>query len=100
MILTALLQTRFAQFIRNTRKSRNITRIENKKFNNWVGERILSKHRFQSYEVPALSLTEVERLNIRNIRKFFKFSNTYCYRAITLENQFFHKLPTELRTRV
>ena len=79
----------------------NYIKTENRIFQDWMSERMKLRENFRTdtekhEEVP----TSASKVMMKEIKNHFKYIHSFSYRELTLNNQFFSKLPADFQTQV
>lgn len=98
IIITALIQGKFTQLLQAS-QLQNYSKIENAKFKDWMFARLVMRERGRpGHEVEHIGPSDKATLD--NIKFFFKLVNSFSYRPLTSENEFFYKLPVVTQNNV
>lgn len=95
VIITALLEGRFAFLLNNRIKS--FVKSENIKFDDWLLTRLRLKQHVSS---EPDSLNRETRFLLQNIQNYFKYIHKFGFRALTFKNPFYRHIPSTLQTQV
>jgi len=98
IILSALLQSNFIRMMKNKERT-NYIKTENRIFQDWMSERMKLRENFRNDSLAHEEIpTSASKALMKEIKNHFKYIHSFSYRELTLNNQFYSKLPADFRT--
>lgn len=100
IILSALLQSNFIRMMKNKERT-NYIKTENRIFQDWIADRMKFRENFRGDSLAHEEIpTKQSKAMMKEIKNHFKYIFSFSYRELTLNNQFYSKLPADFQTQV
>jgi len=79
----------------------NYIKTENRIFQDWIADRMKFRENFRGDSLAHEEIpTKQSKAMMKEIKNHFKYIFSFSYRELTLNNQFYSKLPADFQTQV